>query len=305
MIDEAHRDGSLKKEILAAPEKYLRRDARLGPTLDEFRRGGKKLFLLTNSELYYTDALMSFLLPSSETGRENWRAFFDLIVCDAGKPEFFLAQNEGKAPALLEASPRSPAYSGGDAHFLQDSLKASADRILYFGDHTYGDILRSKRTLGWRTAMIVPELESEVNTTGQLAPDIASLEKLTNERDRVELMRAAAERHFRALALTQPGRSQREAEKRKRELELLRRTMGSLRDELAELTTEVDILSRKCSNAYNRHWGSVFRESNEATRFGHQIKDFACLYTSRVSNFLQYPGNFFFRSPLDPMPHEL
>ena len=30
------------------------------------------------------------------------------------------------------------------------------------GDHIYGDILRSKKTLGWRTMLVVPELESEL-----------------------------------------------------------------------------------------------------------------------------------------------
>jgi hypothetical protein len=49
----------------------------------------------------------------------------------------------------------------------------------------------------------------------------------------------------------------------------------------------------------------VFREDNEISRFGHQLKDFACLYTSRVSNFLHYPSNFYFRSPVGLMPHEM
>lgn len=36
-------------------------------------------------------------------------------------------------------------------------------KVLYVGDHMFADILRSKRTLGWRTCLIVPELESEMN----------------------------------------------------------------------------------------------------------------------------------------------
>lgn len=36
-------------------------------------------------------------------------------------------------------------------------------KLLYVGDHMFADILRSKRTLGWRTCLIVPELESEMN----------------------------------------------------------------------------------------------------------------------------------------------
>ena len=36
-------------------------------------------------------------------------------------------------------------------------------KLLYVGDHMFADILRSKRTLGWRTCLIVPELEGEMN----------------------------------------------------------------------------------------------------------------------------------------------
>lgn len=35
-------------------------------------------------------------------------------------------------------------------------------QVLYVGDHIYGDILRSKKTLGWRTMLVVPELETEL-----------------------------------------------------------------------------------------------------------------------------------------------
>ena len=31
------------------------------------------------------------------------------------------------------------------------------------GDHIYGDILRSKKTLGWRTMLVVPELATELD----------------------------------------------------------------------------------------------------------------------------------------------
>lgn len=30
------------------------------------------------------------------------------------------------------------------------------------GDHIFGDILMSKKTLGWRTLLVVPELETEL-----------------------------------------------------------------------------------------------------------------------------------------------
>ncbi|KAH8517466.1 hypothetical protein H0E87_005416 [Populus deltoides] len=44
---------------------------------------------------------------------------------------------------------------------LRDSKRATF-LVLYVGDHIYEDILRSKKVLGWRTMLIVPELEREV-----------------------------------------------------------------------------------------------------------------------------------------------
>ena len=53
------------------------------------------------------------------------------------------------------------------------AIGASGDRVLYFGDHTYGDILRSKRSVGWRTAMIVPEVAAEAAVTTTILEDLA------------------------------------------------------------------------------------------------------------------------------------
>ena len=39
----------------------------------------------------------------------------------------------------------------------------STFQVLYVGDHIYGDILRSKKTLGWRTMLVVPELATELD----------------------------------------------------------------------------------------------------------------------------------------------
>ena len=41
---------------------------------------------------------------------------------------------------------------------------ASGSEVLYAGDHIYGDVLKSKKALGWRTLLIVPELECELQT---------------------------------------------------------------------------------------------------------------------------------------------
>ncbi len=72
-----------------------------------------------------------------------------------------------------------------------------------------------------------------------------------------------------------------------------------------EISGEIESVQVKIDRAYNPRWGSLFREGNESSRFGHQLKDFACVYTSRVSNFLHYPWNYYYQSPVGYMPHDI
>ena len=54
---------------------------------------------------------------------------------------------------------------------------------------------------------------------------------------------------------------------------------------------------------FNGWWGLLFKEGNENNRFGEQVEQYACLYTSRVSNFLFVSPNRYFRAPHGTMPH--
>ena len=56
--------------------------------------------------------------------------------------------------------------------------------------------------------------------------------------------------------------------------------------------------------AFNPHLGPLFREGHEISKFGEQVEAYACVYTSRVSNFRFYSPNRHFRGPRDRMPHE-
>jgi 5'-nucleotidase len=84
----------------------------------------------------------------------------------------------------------------------------------------------------------------------------------------------------------------------KRRLDELRSALKSASEELEQLDLDVD-------KAFNPYWGAMFREATENSRFGQQVEDYACVYTSRVSNFLAYSPLRYFRSPRDHMPHEL
>ena len=68
----------------------------------------------------------------------------------------------------------------------------------------------------------------------------------------------------------------------------------------AALRTQREAIERR----FNKHWGKLFKCGEINSRFGHQVKDFACIYTSAVRNFLAYPESMYFRSPREIMPHE-
>jgi HAD superfamily 5'-nucleotidase-like hydrolase len=309
MIDEAHRDGSLKSVITANLDTYIRLDNEMRTVLDEFRRGGKKLFLLTNSDWTYADTLLRHLLERGRGAPEHWSGIFDLVVVEAAKPSFFAANAPPEPVAEAMAQPGSIGIvRGANGSYLEKSLGASGEQILYFGDHTYGDILLSKKALGWRTAMLVPELDREIRVTQEYEKEFDRLSRLSAERHHLEIDKAALGRELRRLTLLQeepdgadPPRRQEIAARAAAIPEEIKR----LEERALEIGPEILELRLKIDRAYNPYWGSIFREGNESSRFGHQLKDFACLYTSRVSNFLHYPMNYYFQSPIGYMPHDI
>ena len=71
------------------------------------------------------------------------------------------------------------------------------------------------------------------------------------------------------------------------------------------LLGEVAQASDRTANRFNPFWGSFFKQGASKSRFARQLETYACLYTSRVSNFLYYGSNRYFRVGRDPMVHEL
>ena len=63
-------------------------------------------------------------------------------------------------------------------------------------------------------------------------------------------------------------------------------------------------LQERVSAAINPCWGSLFKQGSNKSLFGSQVDDFACIYTSRVSNLAYYGSNHYFRVLTDPMMHE-
>ena len=342
-IDEAHRDGTILDAVASDLPRFVKRDDELAPTLHKLRSAGKKLFLLTNSRWSYTDRMMNYLLGGAMSEYPSWRNFFDVVVVAATKPAFFqerrpLLEIDGVAsrPATFPLE-RGKVYQGGNLPDFERALGVSGDQVLYVGDHIYGDILRSKKDSAWRTVMIMQELATEISAYESCREDSERIQELEDQRERLEDELRFYQGRFKEVSRAIGGRSSSLADApsvtnldalRDRpsdsslrvangksastplvelEAERLRakRAVDQVRGRLRQVDAEIEIRARRVDARFHNFWGSLLKEGNEQSSFGAQVEEYACLYTSRVSNLLAYSPQQHYRSPRDVMAHEI
>lgn len=314
-IDICHRDGSLKKIIKQDLATYIEVDPELPQTLHKLRSANKRLFVLTNSEWDYTEAVMSFMLDNKLPEYPRWRNYFDTIIVNAQKPRFFREHRLFDRLDPVTGSVISTGvgklehrgvYQGGSIRELDRLLSPGGDRVLYVGDHIYGDIIRSKRDSLWRTMLILEELEGELRLAEQMRRTQSELEALEEHRALLDHDLVALKLNLHAIEHgpeagdeSIPGHPD-----RGRVRQQLRQLMDRKRRNLRAVIERRDALSEEVDRAYNPYWGSVFKEGSDVSRFGEQVEDYACLYSSRVSNLLSYSPAQYFRAPRHWMAHE-
>jgi 5'-nucleotidase len=310
-IDLAHRDGSIKTIVGAQLGSYIVRDEALAETLHKFRSSGKRLFLLTNSAWDYTSTVMSYLLDGALAAYPNWKSYFDVVIVSAMKPEFFTHEHPfveldsaGAPTKKPQDGPfqRGRVYQGGNLKAFEERARTSGDRVLFVGDHIYGDMLRSRKSSNWRTAMVLQEMEHEVATYDRLRGELAKLDRLDAELIHLDAElneRQSSLRALQKLGDHTPGSDQVVDARRS-----VKDSIETLRKALRATTAQHRALEAEIDHRFNPHWGPLFREGYEISKFGEQVEAYACVYTSRVSNFRFYSPMQYFRGPRDRMPHE-
>ncbi len=305
-VDLVHRNGSLKGVILARMGECFLSDPKLPATLEKLRRDGKRLFLLTNSDHDYTDAVLSHVLADPFLDRPWWE-YFDMIVADSRKPGFFgddLPWGESE-----EMSHGVPCFTGGNVQLLEEELGSGGDEILYVGDHIFGDILRSKKTSGWRTVMVVEELEHEIRAAHESSEDNQRIDGLQMENSEIieglEAMRKTLESDRQAKITRFRSLGAEDLTAMDERLSALTKEERQLDARLTENLLAIKKVESAIRRRFNPYWGPLCKVDGELSRFGNQMEDFACVYTSRVSNFLNYPTDKYFRSPEEYLPHEI
>ena len=325
-IDEAHRDGSILDEVNRDLPRFVERDPMLAQTLHKLRSAGKKLFLLTNSRWPYTEKMMTYLLGGAMPEYPSFRHYFDVIIVAAAKPAFFqesrpLMRREGSElrPASLPLE-RGAIYEGGNLHDFEAAIGVTGDRILYVGDHIYGDILRSKKESAWRTAMIIQEMEAEVLAHEACREQHKKSAELEQRREELEDQLRFYQQRYKDLTRKideEAGKNGADAAKAgngaprpsggvaEADRARVKRAVERIRGQLRAVDAEASALEREIAQRFHTYWGSLLKEAHETSSFGDQVEEYACVYTSRVSNLLSYSPLQYFRSPRDLLPHEL
>ncbi len=294
-VDKVHSDGSLKQIIASNLERYVIREKAVVDGLKHYLQHGKKIFILTNSDYFYSRLLLDYAITPFLKPGESWRDLFEYVITLANKPRFFydnlrflaidsvtgLMKNcEGiLAPGI---------YQGGNAKKFTEAVGMRGDEILYIGDHIYGDIVRLKKDCNWRTALVVEELGQEI---------AAQIRALPVERSIAEAMLIKGSREQQYVDLC-TQRIDEDSMQYDEELALIQA-------QLTALDVQITKLLKEQSAFYNKKWERVFRAGAEESYFAYQVDRFACIYMEKLSDLLTISPLNYFRANRRLLPHDV
>lgn len=261
-IREVHVSGAMHSRVVGNMEKYIIPSPDLAHTLQHLRRGGKDLFMCTNSGCQYATSVLAFAL-GLPAGDNSWKELFDVVICSAKKPDFFssnqrfrkwsLATN-GPSPVPVRSLEKGQMYIGGSVYALRKAKGWSGKNVMYVGDNLWADLVEARRNHGWQTACVINELEPEI------------LIQNTNIFQDSHLLRSSLRK---MLIKIQP------------DMELERKsnysdTAAALSSECASLVSgleeELRLINRTLSTAFNPYFGSFFRTEGNLTIYAFAMR---------------------------------
>lgn len=299
-MDTIHSNGSLKSVIRDDIHQFIVQDGEIEVALRKLRNEGKTLFLLTNSTLDYTDTVLSYVFGNFNEPNKGWIDLFDVVIVEAQKPAFF---TETRPFTTLNAHNASKVYVGGNIHEFHRMCDVRGADVLYVGDHIYGDILRSKKDSLWRTCLIIKELNFDIRMALEHRNDFKALKIIQAEQAQVDkrLMK------LRTLLGMLKNRLKHQKEVDQHMLALVDELKAQIKhstSRLQKLKLRHFKLTRDIEDKFHKKWGRLFKENQELSRFGAQVRQYACIYTDHIRNFLHYGANHLFIARKERMTHE-
>ncbi len=292
-IDSLHMDGSLKEIIKQNFETYVKKDPRVARLLERYKDYKKQLMIITNSDYAYTRSLLDYAINPYLQHHTSWQDVFDIVITFADKPRFFERNNRflriDPETGLMRnhEGPITPGiYQGGSSSRLQKDLHLQGSEILYLGDHIYGDVVSIKKTCDWRTALVLADLEREM----QGIRDSYEVQKAINE---LMHQKSGLEKKINQIDI------ERYESKRKRYI-----PMDNLYREMDEINGRISELLSTYLTFFNPYWGEILRAGSEESRYADQVERYACIYMTKVSDLYDYSPRTYFRPIKRILPHE-
>lgn len=294
-VDISHRDGSLKNAVRANLDYYVIQDEKIISVLERFRKYGKKLWVVTNSDYKYTKLLLDYTINPFLKEHKKWEEVFEVTITLSNKPSFFTEKMsflkvDTKTGMLKNFDEKiiPGIYQGGHATKLQGDFNLKGDEILYFGDHIYGDIVKLKKACDWRTALVMEELDHEVNAyknTKSISIEIDGLmeKKIDLEKEIDELY--AKEYEF--------GKNVEKSD------------VFSKFDEIEKIDKDLGMHIKSYESHFNPYWGEVMRAGVGPSIYASQIERYACVYMTKISDFSQYGPRTYYRPKKRKLSHEM
>lgn len=295
VLDRAHRDGSLKNKVRQNLDNFIIKDPEAVAGLERYKKHGKKLFVVTNSDYDYTKLLLDYTINPFLKEHKNWQDLFDFTLTLSSKPRFFIDNLR-----FLKIDPTTGTmsnmsgklepgiYQGGCANVFTQDLGAEADEILYIGDHIYGDILRLKKDCAWRTALVVEELGSEIAKEKIAQPIHEKINKLMEKKLPLEIK-------VDELISEQIEKSVHSHDEK----------IHALLADISEIDKQISPLIKQQQQDFNPYWGEVMRAGIEESYFAYQVDRFACVYMTKLADLLATSPRTYFRSARRPLAHDL
>jgi HAD superfamily 5'-nucleotidase-like hydrolase len=295
MLDLSHRDGSLKNEVARNLEKYIIKDAVLVAEIERYKKHDKKFFIVTNSDFGYSKLLLDYAINPFLKDHKDWTEVFEFVVTLAQKPRFFWdnlrflkVDPTTGAMTNFDESLKPGIYQGGGAAKFAKDLGVEGDDILYIGDHIYGDILRLKKDCNWRTALVVEEMDNELENYVKAQPHSAEIRTLMAKKEPLE--------HELVELITKRIERNDESDEPK---------IQELQAKIADIDKVISSNIKKQQSMFNQHWGEIMRAGNEESYFANQVDRYACVYMPKLSDLLAYSPRTYFRAERRPLAHEL
>ena len=301
-LDYAHMEGRLKQEIIEDPDAFVEMDPETPLALLDQKEAGKKILLITNSEWIYTDAMMRYAFEPHLPGDGSWRDLFDVVIAGARKPFFFTGDNpimeivtdDGLLRPVVELS-EGRIFYGASADAVERFLGVEGDEILYVGDHIYSDLHVSNKVQRWRTALVLRELEKELDAIASFAAKQLELEEQMKKKEVLESEQCQLKLTLQRVHTgRQPNSDSHQITER----------LNALRTELTELDSRISPLARAVGELASKSWGLLLRAGNDKSHLARQVERYADIYLSRVSNFVYATPFAYLRSSRGSLPHD-